>query len=1509
MPILQKTFKTRLISVFLAFMILIVYVPSVSVTTVSADSGNVIPNRNIEFCDTNYDLLENNTIESGRLFYLKISIAENNANQDDGNIEDTYRVNISNVKFLLPNFDESGLKDGAEYSVDNTVFTLHIDEQGNRYIEFSIENGSAKTIYLQAKFAEGITQNGEISNITISHVKSGDTVQKTVSAASEIKWMKNKKTDKNDISTDNIKNGVTLNYTIDIEKNYSDKIGIKYPASFTVSDTLTLPNGMKFTDSAHKEIKKAFEVAFARQGVDIQNLSVSKTTGDSAIEVEFDVINQNTDADMSDMRFEIPVAFRSEGDDATVDMNDYTTEGSIQNNIDVKADGQTDISGTSDANTSVRISKASFSVQKSISGTKKNYYIAGDYITYEISAYNYGDIAGDITITDQFPYGLEYVSNNISADDENTEFVLNKDSADITFKNVSSGLSGSAELTFQISGENNGKVKNSALYDNGKKVESPEINIYENKASFEIEKSGYVERNGNNYGQIFYRGVDGQKAHYTIKVTNKGIKSGEVEIEDIISADISNPVLVNTIDGIQLNGNKLSGKVTLDAGENTTIRIDGDINTDAGASIVNEAYARTSEEEKSDSVEFTGKAPEPIYDIVKSADRNLYRKTDAGKQIVYTINVKNTGTSTLPSAVYDRELYNYAQNGDMQINGIISKHGNDKTDINVSDFLSSNGLIVDGLSIAPDDAYTFEIKVTILNDTISEYKNRAQINYGTDGEKTSNEVSVKLDDSADYEITKTIYDEKKGGYDSNDKVTFDVTFKNNSDDAIEDLRMYDASALNFIKELNKIEVIESDSQAYPVGTIISEINGKDYAVPWPDECFYVDFKGINLGTNGMIKLRYTASVKSNSSGDILNTVGFTSVHNSDFSSFDYGKAEVTVPRRDLNLTKQVYDSSEKEYTDSINVEINNGVSDIYTYKITLNGVNNSNNASYIGKTIHVKDVIPENMEYVDGSAKLSGSGAVSAVYSADTKTLDFEFVSISSLTASWDKMELEYQLKITDSEIVKDFKGKALTYTNTVVGASVEDYEMDINSSASVSFVNPTPAPGFSKEAYGSFAGNVYNGNLEQVGGIITAGDTLVWRLKVYNGTTTEGADKTSVLKDYTVRDNLPAEYDYSSSTGYKNTAKIYKINDDGTLDTSSEKEVNLPDTEIHEHDAEWNFSGEEYQLNPNECLVIEFATTANKNVEGVITNTALLTLSQNYFDDDLLSGTKNSDNTIGSEANYNIARLNTESYKTIRYIDNGHSIQDGDAHTDPETDDAVSRNPLDKYVQGKQGEEVEYELHIKNNSTKSLENFVFIDRMPFIDDKGLVSAYSRGSAFHVELGTIQSVTISDGQSLKTIPANKYSVSYSTDKDFVLNEYAKDWIGENDKTVWSSNKDNAVNFRVMVDSSIKIQPGEEIVLTFTGIVPNYVEHTGKSNIAWNSFAYAYQNAALFNDAVMIAESAKVGVWVATPENAIHVKVEKKLADSKGGTFFFALFDNHKNRISDIYPIALDDDSS
>ena len=42
-------------------------------------------------------------------------------------------------------------------------------------------------------------------------------------------------------------------------------------------------------------------------------------------------------------------------------------------------------------------------------------------------------------------------------------------------------------------------------------------------------------------------------------------------------------------------------------------------------------------------------------------------------------------------------------------------------------------------------------------------------------------------------------------------------------------------------------------------------------------------------------------------------------------------------------------------------------------------------------------------------------------------------------------------------------------------------------------------------------------------------------------------------------------------------------------------------------------------------------------------------------------------------------------------------------------------------------------------------------------------------------------------------------------------------------------------------------------MTFTATVPSYVAKTGEENIAWNSFAYAYQNRKVLGDTVMVAE--------------------------------------------------------
>ena len=300
--------------------------------------------------------------------------------------------------------------------------------------------------------------------------------------------------------------------------------------------------------------------------------------------------------------------------------------------------------------------------------------------------------------------------------------------------------------------------------------------------------------------------------------------------------------------------------------------------------------------------------------------------------------------------------------------------------------------------------------------------------------------------------------------------------------------------------------------------------------------------------------------------------------------------------------------------------------------------------------------------------------------------------------------------------------------------------------------------------------------------------------------------------------------------------------------------------------------------LKPNECIVIEFVTTATKEREGVVTNNGEATFKNDNIkitNESIVAGERKDDKTIFNSANYNIVGLTTESWKTITYTNQGHN---GDPHTDPATDTGYSRTPTHNYVQGMQGEDVTYELHVKNNSPLSLENFVLIDRLPYVNDIGLVSGYSRNSAFSVNLASKPEFKVLlDGT---TIDSGKYKITYSTDKTAVLDEYSKDWIEKNDKMTWTETPTNAINFRIVFDESIKIESGQEVVITFKGTVPSFVENTGEENIAWNSFAYAYQNKEILGSTVMVAEPAKVGVWVEKPQTENKIIINKKLNESE-----------------------------
>ena len=285
-------------------------------------------------------------------------------------------------------------------------------------------------------------------------------------------------------------------------------------------------------------------------------------------------------------------------------------------------------------------------------------------------------------------------------------------------------------------------------------------------------------------------------------------------------------------------------------------------------------------------------------------------------------------------------------------------------------------------------------------------------------------------------------------------------------------------------------------------------------------------------------------------------------------------------------------------------------------------------------------------------------------------------------------------------------------------------------------------------------------------------------------------------------------------------------------------------------------------------------------------------------------------DGKLEATASNSQGGVETTSFKTISFdpknIDEQHKDGWIDNSATGQSDGYGQGNtPNDNYVKGLQGKQVEYKIYVTNDSTtKSLKNFTVIDRLPFENvDIGLVSGYDRYSAFTVipdlssvtyEVGTLTNTTDARGAFSGT-EVQGVKVSYSSDKHSSLDEHAGDWMGESGNMNWQDTPTSEiVNLRFQFPSTFEVDKGQTVCITFKGTIPDYVQNTGEENIAWNSFAYSYQYLNDKNELVetpMVAEPAKVGVWVPEVKDTVSLVVNKAYDSGQGDTqtFYFALF--------------------
>ena len=1530
--------RTRVISVLLAVLMIVTCLPSM-LFPVSADNNGrsggplVLTNASVEFRDSKYNPIDE--VNTGDVFYLMSTISGNNVNEGE---VDSYRIEITDKNLLLPNFAGNGFKDGAVYN----GYTLHVNSDGSRYIAFDIDNGQTKQVRLQAKFQNGKTPGGTISTVKIVQDSTGKNASSTITAKAERQWSASKSEDRNALTAAQLAAGTTVNYTLSASaNNASKKNGVEWVQSLKFEDTISLSE-MTFINDVQTQtaVENAVKSAVATAGYTAGNLSV--TVSGSTAKISFTVDSKNTNAEMSAVNLNVALPLNS----STVKMNG-TADGKVTNSLTVSGKPYGDNASYSTiGGNSVELKVSApqgpkFHLSKTVEN-EKAYYVKGDKVKFVITVTNSGDADGTIDLTDNLPDGLTAVGetawNNVA---------------------VPAGQSVTKEIECTVNKDEDTVLTNEVTGSNGENA-TKTILVKKDVAHVSYFKSGYVQSAGNT---TYTKGVETDGV-YHITMKNDGTKAGTFTFSDTMPAgvtiDTSKGVTV-TVNGVSqsletaditVSGNTVSATNAAIAKDATVVvAIPVKINSNA-ESVVN--TATTGDGDKSTT--FTGKDAAADMHFSKSVSPEGFTE-NTPTSVEYTLKLDNSnGTAAGVVSQLEDAMPAGATFQAVSMTSNLPFSSNNLTERPLTGTLTLENLtaaagITGDFTLAAGEVVTITIKATVNG--AADVVNTANIN-GNDYKAT---VRVG-EDLSKYSVEKTVVDDR--AYSAEEDITYRVKFTNNSTNTLEHLAIYDRGELLYwgadkdsAADMTVIRISSSNTK-YKAGDKALCESTTGYAAAQ-----YI-LPNVNLAPGEWVELEYTietiSDLKHNNTygrqytGTDIKIKG-TSLETK-YAADEKGLYNyVAIGQATKNSWNDGYSISNKWYAqDMVKSPIdistftatkqlesgntNTNIADMsasdlealtFQYKLELKGEGNA----YIGKTITLEDTLPDGMEYVpDSVAGTANNAALSGINAEQNgQTLTFTFVSTEKFENPYGSgVKLTYKTKLTadKAQELANSTAKKVTLTNTLSKVTVVEGRDDgsdrvilPNSKVDISFTKTTPAPGFAKLAVASYAGKDYtNADLQKVeNGYITAGDTLIWQAVLYNGKgETDTTGKATLngeelgrldLTDVTLTDNLPSCYEFDN-TSYPTKCFVVPLKADGSFAVDKYGMVTgtgaAIKTTANGDSVSWDVSSvtgtgvAEGKLEPNYAIVVQFATTVKdgQEKEGVITNTGYATIDQPFTAEDTVAGEKR-DTQIWNYANYNIVGLTTESWKTITYTNNGHN---GTPHTDPATDTGYSREPTHNYVQGMQGEDVTYELHIKNNSPVALENMTIIDRLPYVGDLGLVSGYERFSAFGVKLKKIESVTVGG----TNVTANA-AYSYSTDKTSVLNEYSKDWLGQNDVMNWTNIKsDDTVDFRIQLqDTTVKV--GDEVVVKVTATVPSYVAKTGEENIAWNSFAYSYQNTDILGDTVMVAEPAKVGVWVQTPDTTVDVTVNKTLteAETKDATFYFALFtdENYTTRLSDV----------
>jgi len=239
------------------------------------------------------------------------------------------------------------------------------------------------------------------------------------------------------------------------------------------------------------------------------------------------------------------------------------------------------------------------------------------------------------------------------------------------------------------------------------------------------------------------------------------------------------------------------------------------------------------------------------------------------------------------------------------------------------------------------------------------------------------------------------------------------------------------------------------------------------------------------------------------------------------------------------------------------------------------------------------------------------------------------------------------------------------------------------------------------------------------------------------------------------------------------------------------------------------------------------------------------------------------------------------------------------------------SRTPC--VAQANPGESFEYIIEITNRGNNQLNEFVFYDILPYINDFGVnesVATRERYSEFEVWLDGAISINISGSTGLSDAD---FDIQYSTSTDPCRPEMSSgpginDWqscgtfVEDYTGTLGSMNR-NPRSFRIVqTNNALTLDPDETLLVSIPAYIPtstdltnqglavvtNEAERAETGEIAWNSFGFRFRSDNTGN-LLLAASPRKVGIRV--PER---LSVGNRVwLDNAGGTDPFTDYDDRE----------------